>query len=134
MAVAFCLRLAVRGGDAIQDPLLQTCKIPHLLSHWCRCHCPRALISVLRLGNHKACRPAGCGPTIGEPVRKLRKLPPAPQRWGIKTVRENQFLCSLKVAALEFSRGAAETNPTSIHEDADSNPGLLQWVEDPALP
>ena len=43
--------------------LLQTSKLPHRLNHWCLGRWPRALSSVLKLGEYRPCRPAGCRST-----------------------------------------------------------------------
>ena len=43
--------------------LLQTCKLPHPLNHWCLCYWLQVLSSVLRLSKHRPCRPVECSPT-----------------------------------------------------------------------
>ena len=55
--------------------------------------------------------------------------------WERSLIYGTSIFSSVKTAIIGHSHcDAAEMNPTSVHKDWESIPGLTQWVEDPALP
>ena len=49
------------------------------------------------------------------------------------TLKSNEDFCSKKLRGGSSCHGSVVTNPTSIHEDEGSIPGLAWWDKDLAL-
>ena len=96
-------------------------------------------VTVSQIGNRAPEKQAGTHrPTSSSPAppgQQLSKCGPGPTEASSPgNVFDITYMWTLKKRIQSFHYGTAETNPTSIHEDVDSIPGLDQWVKDLALP